>query len=320
MVRITVVGMRPLAAIALICGASYIPTPPLRADSPIDGERAMQYLRQLCRFGPRPTGSPSMQRQRKWLVAHFEQLGAEVRRQEFQMRHPLTGAPVTVVNLIAVFHPKRSDRILLAAHYDTRPFPDQERDPRRRRGVFVGANDGASGVALLCELARHLPTYRGPYGVDIVLFDAEEFVFGTNRDQYFVGADYFARDYASQIQTVRYRAGILLDMVGDADLQIYQEKYSVQYAPTLVKDLWKIAAELKIREFRARVRHEVRDDHLPLNRIARIPTVDLIDFDYPRPGVRRSYWHTQLDTPDKCSADSLETVGRVVWTWLKRLR
>ncbi len=287
---------------------------------PIDGERAMKYLHQICRFGPRPTASPAMVAQRQWLEAHFKQAGAQVRRQEFQMRHPLSGEGVAVVNLIAAFHPDRSNRILLAAHYDTRPFPDEERDPSRRRGVFLGANDGGSGVALLCEFARHLSTYHGPYGVDIVLFDAEEFVFGTNRDRYFVGSEYFARDYASRQGSVRYRAGILFDMVGDADLQIYKERFSVQYAPGLVRDIWKIAKELNVKEFRSKIRHEVRDDHLPLNRIARIPTIDLIDFDYPRPGVRGSYWHTQADTPDKCSAESLATVGRVVWTWLNRIR
>ena len=292
----------------------------LAAESPVDGERAYRYLKQLCQFGPRPTGSPGMQQQQRWLTEHFQRLGGRVRRQEFQIRHPVTGEGVTVVNLIATFHPQRTDRILLAAHYDTRPFPDAERDPRRRRGVFLGANDGASGPALLCELAHHLSGYDGPYGVDIVLFDAEEFVFGTRRDRYFVGSEYFARDYASNPNGVRYRAGILLDMVGDADLQIYPEKISMQYAKPIVKDLWNIAEELGIREFRPRVRHEVRDDHLPLNRIARIPTVDLIDFDYPRPGTRRSYWHTQQDTPDKCSPESLEKVGRVVWTWLTRLQ
>ena len=236
------------------------------------------------------------------------------------MRHPLSGEGVTVVNLIATFHPDRADRILLAAHYDTRPYPDEERDRRKRRGIFLGANDGGSGVALLCEFAHHLPAYDGPYGVDLILFDAEEFVFGTNRDRYFVGSEHFARDYASLPNTVRYRAGILFDMVGDADLQIYKEKISVRYAPGIVGDIWKIAKELKVKEFRSKVRHEVRDDHLPLNRIAKIPTIDLIDFDYPRPGTRGSYWHTQEDTPDKCSAESLSKVGRVVWTWLTRIR
>ena len=283
-------------------------------------DRAMKYLTTVCAFGPRPSGSVGMRQQRDWLVSHFEKLGATVRRQEFRIRHPYSGEPVSLANLIITWHPDRSERVLFAAHYDTRPFPDEELSLRLRRGLFIGANDGASGVAFLCEFGNMMRNYRGKYGVDFIFFDGEEFVFGTPRDQYFLGSTHFARAYSSEARSILYRAGILVDMIGDADLQIYKEKASVRYAPDLVRDIWQIAEELKVTAFRSRVRHQVRDDHLPLNQIARIPTIDIIDFDYPKPGSRRSYWHTQADTPDKCSGESLALVGKVLWTWLTRIR
>lgn len=284
----------------------------------IDGRRAMNYLEKICRFGPRCSGSPGMAAQRQWLIQFFRQHGGAVREQSFRIRHPQTGEAVELVNLIVTWHPERAERVLLCTHYDTRPFPDEERDPQRRRGTFIGANDGASGVALFCELAHHMKQHAGGFGVDFVLFDGEEFVFDKQRDRYFLGSEFFARDYVVR-RPVRYRGGVLLDMIGDRELQIYQEKHSLRYAKQIVRDVWSVARELRIKEFRPRARYDVRDDHLPLNRIARIPTIDIIDFDYPRPG-KRIYWHTQADTPDKCSADSLQKVGRVVWVWLQRIR
>lgn len=287
-------------------------------DIPFDGKQAYTYLKALCELGPRPTGSEGMRRQQALLREHFTQLGGRLLTQEFEVRHPETGQAVPVVNLVVEWHPERQQRILLCAHYDTRPFPD--RDPQRRRGVFVGANDGASGVALLMELGRHLRELQSPYGVDFVLFDAEEFVFddGRDKDYYFVGSTYFARAYAGGGQAHQYRWGVLLDMVADAQLQIYQESNSLHYARPVVNQIWNTARRLGVSEFIPRKRHDLRDDHIPLNEIARIPTCDLIDFDYPRPGLAGvSYWHTQGDTPDKCSAESLAKVGWVVLEWLR---
>ena len=225
---------------------------------------------------------------------------------------------VTISNLVIEWHPERTARVLLCAHYDTRPFPD--RDRQRPKGVFVGANDGASGVALLMELGRHMPALQSSIGVDFVLFDGEEFVFDENRDRdyYFIGSTFFARNYRNNPPAYKYRGGVLLDMVADAQLQLYQERNSVKHARDLVTQIWNMANRLDVSEFVRQTRHELRDDHIPLNEIARIPTCDIIDFDYPRPGGRQ-YWHTEDDTPDKCSATSLAKVGWVVLEWLKSL-
>jgi hypothetical protein len=229
--------------------------------------------------------------------------------QEFRARHPLTGDAVEMANLIVEWHPEQTERVLLCAHYDTRPYPD--RDPRNPRGRFIGANDGASGVALLMELGKQMAKFKGPVGVDFVLFDGEELVYREG-DRYFLGAERFATTYAQSPPKHRYRWGVLLDMVADKELQLFQEGHSVGWTDTrpLVEEIWGVAAKLGIREFVPQVKHQVLDDHIKLHDIGGIPTCDIIDFDFPA-------WHTEQDVPGSCSALSLAKVGWVVQEWLK---
>jgi hypothetical protein len=285
-------------------------------DIPFDGRQAYKYLEEICELGPRWTGSPEMKKQQEMLQTHFEKLGGKVELQEFAFRHPVNGSNVRGANLIVRWHEDRKKRILLCAHYDTRPYPDQ--DSRNPQGVFIGANDGASGAALLMELGRQMPDFKSAYGVDFVLFDAEEFVFRAT-DKYFIGSEFFSTWYADQTRRralgYKYEKGVLVDLIGDAELRLYQERRSLKYrgARPIVLDIWKTAKKLGVKEFVGQPRHEVRDDHIPLNEIAKIPTCDIIDFDYP-------YWHTEADLPDKCSALSLAKVGWVLHEWLKSLK
>lgn len=282
-----------------------------------DSDRAFGYLVELCNIGPRPSNSPGMEKQQQYLTSFFTERGAEVRLQSFVTRHPEDGSAVTMSNLIASWYPTRVKRFLLCAHYDTRPYPD--RDRTNRRGTFVGANDGASGTAALMELSHSIANLPEDVGVDIVLFDGEEFVFQDGRDDYFLGSTHFAEQYLAQPPVNPYTAGILLDMVGDRELKIYFEKNSIRYARDVAHSVWKTAADLGVVAFVPRTRHELRDDHLPLNQIARIPTIDIIDFDYPRPGIGApSYWHTEQDKPDNCSGESLAAVIWVVDTWITK--
>ena len=278
-------------------------------DIPFDGAEAYRRLKQLCAIGPRPSGSPGMETQQKVLAEHFRQLGGQVEFQRFHVRHPRTGEPVPMANMLVRWHPESTERILLCAHYDTLPYPMLDRE--NPRGTFVGANDNASGVAVLMELARHIPSLKTKFGIDFLLLDGEEFIFSP-RDRFFLGSEYFARDYVQRKPPYRYRWGVLLDMIGDANLQIYQERNSVWWDDTrpLVKDIWATAARLGVREFVPRPRHEMKDDHLMLHNVGHIPCIDVIDFDYPP-------WHTQADTPERCSPLSLAKVGWVIWEWLK---
>jgi glutaminyl-peptide cyclotransferase len=279
--------------------------------APIDGERAFGYLKDICAIGPRPAGSEANTRQRNLVAEHFKKLGAAVREQPFTGQDPRSGARVSMVNLIGSWHPERTERVVLGAHYDTRPFPDEETDPAKRNLPFLGANDGASGVALLMEIANHLGELKTPWGVDLVLFDGEELVYG-QEGEYFLGSKEFARDYAERAapsrDKSRYVAGLVLDMVAGRRLTINQEPNSLDLAPRLVREVWSVARQLKATAFRNRVGRAVLDDHLALNN-AGIPAIDIIDFEYPQ-------WHRAGDVPASCSAASLEQVGRVVTAWL----
>jgi|TARA_B100000809_G_C15108146_1_gene519519 glutaminyl-peptide cyclotransferase len=289
------------------------------ATIPFNGQRSYQVLKDICAIGRRVSGSQGMAAQQKLLGDHFRAIGGDVRLQTFRVRHPEDGSPVEMANMIVQWYPQRLQRILLCAHYDTRPFPD--RDRQRPRGLFLGANDGASGAALLAEMAHHMPLLESNYGVDFVLFDGEEFVFDDKRDSYFLGSEFFARDYVANPPSYRYQWGVLVDMIGDAELQLYHEVNSVNWPDVreLVFDIWKTADRLGVKEFIPRKRHTVRDDHLALRNIAGIPSCDIIDFDYPRPGARRSYWHTEQDVPENCSAASLAKVGWVLVEWLQNV-
>lgn len=280
-----------------------------------DADRAFGYLVSLCDIGPRPSGSEGMRQQQAMLTRFFRDAGAEVSMQTFETRHPETGERVSLGNLIARFNPDQAKRYLFCAHYDTLPFPD--RDPHNPKGVFIGANDGASGTAALMELANQMSDLPADLGVDLVLFDAEEFIFEQGRDDYFLGSTYFAKSYVAAPPKFPYQAGILLDMVGDKELQIYYENNSLKYARSLARSIWDVAGRLGVRAFIPRSRHTIQDDHLPLNEIAKIPTVNIIDFDYPRPGYGvESYWHTEKDVPENCSGESLVAVVWVVHEWL----
>jgi hypothetical protein len=292
---------------------SEAPARPRQPTNPLDGSRAYGYLQRICELGPRPSGSDAMHKQQQLLKDHFEKLGGLVTFQRFLAPNPLGGEKVPMANLVVQWHPARKERILLAAHYDTRPLPDQDPDPRQRReGVFIGANDGASGVAILMELAHLMPELGGDVGVDFVLFDGEELVYADNRDPYFLGSTWFARQYVRQPPDYKYRWGVLLDMVADAKLEVYQEQHSVTWRDTrpLVKEIWATAGRLGVDEFIPRAKYYIRDDHLPLRNIGKIPTCDIIDYDYP-------YWHTTMDTPQRCAPSSLAKVGWVVYEWLK---
>lgn len=290
-------------------------------DIPFNGTEAYEYLKQLCAIGPRPSGSAGMVAQQQLLAEHFRKCGGDVRMQEFKARNPLDGGSVPMANMIIAWHPERKERILLAAHYDTRPFPDE--DKRNPKGTFIGANDGASGVAILMELGKSMPAFDSRFGVDFVMLDGEEFVynrttrglFGTKGDPMFLGAEWFAREYAGNPPPYKYRWGVLLDMVGGTELRIGEEQNSWQWSDTrpLVKQIWGVADKLGVNEFIPHSTENIQDDHLRLHEIGKIPTCDVISFlSYVK------YWHTEQDTPAHCSALSLAKVGWVMQEWLKQ--
>jgi hypothetical protein len=287
----------PLLFFLSACGK---PEAPVRVPA-FDKTRAFDLLVRQCDFGPRVPDTATHEKCRAFLVTELQKYAERVVEQTFS--HHLDGLQKTVklTNIIASFNATAGQRILLCAHWDSRPWADQDPDPNHHTQPVLGANDGASGVAVLLEVARVFKGTPPPIGVDLILFDGEDAGTPGQSDTYLAGSRYFAHN-----KDVRYNPtmAILLDMVGDADLQLYQESHSMRYASGVVDRVWNLAQQLGIQEFISAVQHEVVDDHVALLEVG-IPAIDIIDFDYP-------YWHTIADTPDKCSAESLEKVGRVV--------
>jgi hypothetical protein len=286
--------------------------PAARKAGAFDGDRALAYLTTLCDLGSRVSGSEGMAKQQELLRAHFEKHGAKVRFQKFDGKQPSRDKAVPMANLIASWHPDRPTRLIISGHYDTRPIADQETNVRDWTKPFASANDGTSTAAFMMELAHHMKDLRAELGVDFVLFDGEEYIHDRNRDKYFLGSEHFAAEYKRAKDGPKYKAAINLDLFAAKGATFKVEHNSALLAGPLLEDVWKLAAELAVKQFENAWGHEVLDDHIALNR-AGIPAIDIIDFDYP-------HWHRLSDTPDKCSAESMATVAKVIMAWLERMK
>jgi len=267
-----------------------------------NGKNAYDYLLKQTNFGPRNPNSTGHQQCLQFLENELKKYAAKVTLQSFSYQG--YNETIHLTNVFAQFKPELQQRILLLAHWDTRPRAEEDADPKKQNLPIIGANDGASGVAVLLELARLFKNSPPSIGVDILFTDGEDYGSSSkdgNTDLYFLGAKHFAKT-KSDSYTPEY--GILLDMIGDRDLQIPMEQHSMRFAPRLMDIIWTTAEEVGVTNFIGNPGEQVSDDHLALNEVG-IPTIDLIDFQYP-------HWHTHQDTPDKCSSESLEAVGKVL--------
>ena len=269
-----------------------------------DEKIAFSYLTAQTDFGPRNPGSVGHQKCLDYLQTEMQKFSDAVNLQPFT-QPGYNGETLKLTNIISSFKLQETTRILFIAHWDTRPRADQEKNPKKRNQPILGANDGASGVAILTEIARHLKANPPAIGVDILFVDGEDYGKESDTKNYFLGARYFAKHLPSGYAPA---FGILLDMVGDKELEIDREENSVKAAPDIVSLVWATANELGVPQF-SNLGQFALDDHIPLNE-AGIKTIDLIDFHYPDTSNR--YWHTTEDTPDKCSPESLGAVGKVL--------
>jgi hypothetical protein len=256
-----------------------------------DGERALGLVEEQVAMGPRVPGSPAHARAIEWMAESLEAAGWDVARMPFEAG----GAAGT--NLLASFGERRDPPILLGAHFDSRAVADK--DEVSPASPVPGANDGASGVAVLLELARVLPALNPARPIWLAFFDLEDGG-GAAGGEWILGSRALAADLPSTPA-----AAIIVDMVGDADLQLH---YEVNSDPLLRETIWGTASSLGFEGFIPSPRHSMIDDHVPFLERG-IPTVLIIDFDYP-------YHHTTQDTLDKVAAGSLEQVGRTLETWL----
>lgn len=276
------------------------------AATQFDGDSALSYVRQQVAFGPRVPNTEGHRRTGDWILAHLRRTADTVEVQAFE-HVTEAGDTLRLRNLIGRFRPGETARVLYLAHWDTRPRSDQAANLGERRIPVPGANDGASGVAVLLGVADVLARQPPAVGVDLLFVDGEDYGNFSGPDV-MLGSRYYAR--ASDPDRLPLFA-VLFDMIGDADLQIPQEPNSLNRAPEVVSRVWAVARDLGYqRVFVDRVGPAITDDHLPLLD-AGVRAILLMDFSY---GPGNAYWHTPLDTPDKVSARSLQIVGDVAVT------
>jgi hypothetical protein len=296
----------PLALVGLASAATAcmsVPQGPTPGRPAFDGNAAMALVREQVAFGPRVPGLPGHARQLEWMLDRLDSLVPVPAVDTFT--HVTAGRDtLTLFNVHVRFRPDATRRILILTHWDTRPTSDEADDSVGRATPVPGANDGASGTAILLELAAMLDQAPPPVGVDLLFVDGEDY--GPDADDMFLGA----KRYASRLgDTDRPVYGLLLDMVGDATPSFPVEEISAQAAELVVRKVWRAAERLGYRSyFPNTVGLRVFDDHVPLIE-AGLPTASLVDFEY---GTYNQFWHTPQDTPENVSATTLGMVGEVV--------
>jgi len=269
------------------------------------GTGAFGYLEQQMQFGPRIPGTAGHERTGDWILQHLRATADTVVVQAITYKTP-RGAVLHLRNFFARFRPTATDRVLFLAHWDTRPHADQSQNLGQQRLPVPGANDGASGVAVLLGVAEALKAKPPALGVDLLFTDGEDY--GTGWDHWadstsdvLIGSRYFAAHQPPGYQPL---FAVLFDMVADKDQQFYYEGNSQSFAPEVVDRVWRTAADLGYGHvFLPGVKYTLTDDHVALQK-GGIHAIDVVDFNYP-------YWHTREDTIDKVSAASLQVVGDV---------
>lgn len=283
-----------------------VPLPDFNRDS------AYAFVANQVDFGPRTTNTKGNVACRAWLVAKLKSFGADVIEQPFQSK-AYTGVLLNGVNIIARYNPGNANRVVLAAHWDTRHIADQDPDPAKRDKPILGADDGGSGVAILLEVARQLQQKPTSIGVDLVLFDAEDY--GSDHGEsttWCLGSQYWAAN--PHVPGYRARFGVLLDMAGARGARFPKEGVSVNFAPQVVDKVWSVATELGYGNyFVPDAASGTTDDHYFVNTIAHIPMVDIINRPLDSPnGSFGEYWHTAHDDMSVIDPNTLKAVGQTM--------
>lgn len=315
-----------LCSFVLLAGCDKITSRFSGPKTAFDAQTAMEYVKTQLDFGPRVPGTPAHVKTGDWILAEMKKRADTVIVQSWTQATP-QGQQLPLRNIFARINPAATQRVLYATHWDTRPVADEDPNFGNKTQPFPGANDGASGVALLMGIADALKKTPPSVGVDLLFVDGEDWGgFDPDASGAWPDALYGSQYFAAHLPSPDYRPmfGVLFDMIGDADLQIYKEGYSVQNAPEVVSRVWQTAADLGYGNyFLNDVGDAITDDHLPLQK-AGLRVIDVIDIQYgPLPSkspLARSnpnYHHTMQDTFDKVSARSLQIVGDVAMTLVK---
>lgn len=276
-----------------------------------DGTIAFDFIERQVAFGPRVPNSKAHDDCQRFIVRELEHAGAKVRLQQFNFPG-YDNTQLALTNVLASFHPERTTRIMLCAHWDSRPWADEEENRTFHSQPIVGANDGASGVAVLLTLAKIFRENPLPIGVDMVFFDGEDYGKKDDINLYCIGSKYFSVTEGPKFKPL---FAVLLDLVGDKNARFPQEGYSVAFAPEIVKLLWSEAKKLGIEHFVDERTSEIYDDHHSMNTLAGIKTIDIIDVEligHQSGDPMRKYWHTRDDVPSHCSKETLGSIGKLL--------
>jgi hypothetical protein len=300
---VAALGLGLLAA----CGDKAPDLPPLPPKE-FQSASAFPHIATQVAFGPRIPGSAGHRAQADWLEAQLRPLADTLIVQAWE-HVTASGKRLPMRNFVARFQPQAATRLLFLAHWDTRPISDSPDWKGDKTLPVPGANDGASGVAVLLEVARLLKAAPPGVGVDLLFTDGEDYgdFQGAGQQDVLIGSRWYAQHLPEGPMP---RWAVLLDMVGDADQQFFPEGNSMTGAPTVVEEVWSMAERLGLQtHFISTPKHTLIDDHVELQKIG-IRAIDVVDFDYP-------YWHTPDDTPDKTSAESLQRVGDLVMALIR---
>ncbi|NJL75906.1 MAG: M28 family peptidase [Saprospiraceae bacterium] len=278
-----------------------------------DRDSAFAFVAAQVAFGPRVPNTPAHQQGKIWIVNQLQAFGAEVIEQNFEAK-AYTGTMLKGTNIIGQYNPQSSKRIILAAHWDTRHVSDHDPDPSKHTQPVLGADDGASGVGILLEIARQLNQNPTDLGIDIIFFDLEDYGDGGDNGDYTswcLGSQYWAKN----LHRTGYKAdyGILLDMVGASGARFTKEQLSMQFAPQVMNKVWQLAQSMGYGNFFVNEStRELIDDHLFVNQIAKIPMIDIINRPIDTETLFVRHWHTTEDTLDKIDPRTLRAVGQVL--------
>jgi len=272
---------------------------------------AFDYLKRQCEFGPRFPGSDGHKKCQNYFESFLRDKVDTLYIFKHTIKNPYSEDSLRLTNFFGRFNPNNKERLLLLAHWDTRPYADLDPNPINRNSPIIGANDGASGVAVLMEIVNFLNQLDLEFiGVDILFVDGEDYALAGDGFNFGLGTKLFSKN----IPDPRPRYAIGVDMVGDKDQAFKVEKFSYMQAPELVEDVWKVAHNLGYDQFLEIMGPAIIDDHKVLYDHSGIPSIDIIDFDYPN--EYKNYWHTLDDTIDKCSPSSLDAVGETLIEYL----
>ncbi|MDR2806225.1 MAG: M28 family peptidase [Dysgonamonadaceae bacterium] len=281
-----------------------------------NSDSAWQYTAAQVAFGPRVPNTPAHEACGNYLTGTLKSFGAQVIEQEALLQ-TYDKKTLHAKNIIASFHPENPQRILLCAHWDSRPFADYDPDPANHRKAISGANDGAGACGALLEIARQIGIASPAIGVDIILFDAEDWGTPSFDQQKYgskgwcLGSEYWAQN--PHVRNYKAQYGILLDMVSAPGAQFYKEYFSMQYAGKIVNKVWDTARALGYHDYFIDQRGSgVTDDHLEVFKYRKIPCIDIIQYDPHSDTGFGAYWHTLDDTMENVSRETLKAVGQTV--------